>query len=109
MHVKCVCVCICVSRMDQPLSDACHEDIDKVCNLQYRSATVEYPPSHVLHCLYTSYLNPAAKVCINKNTVFDAYVYCHIHVYITVGSYLRNSCNMGSRDLPDMYARGPQG
>ena len=60
-------MCVLMYRMDQPLREACHDDIDKVCNLNYRSATVEYPPSHMLHCLYTSYLNPATKVCTNKN------------------------------------------
>ena len=32
----------------------------------------------------------------------------YICTYIVKSQYTSNSCNMGARDLPDMYARGPQ-
>ena len=31
-----------------------------------------------------------------------------VYVYMYVCMYVCNSCNMGTRDLPDMYARSPR-
>ena len=62
-------MCLCILhvyyvRMDQPLRDACRDDVNKVCSLNYKQSSMEYPPAHVIHCLYTSYLTPATKVCV---------------------------------------------
>lgn len=80
-------------RMDEPLREACHDDIDKVCNLNYRSATVEYPPSHMLHCLYTSYLNPATKDSISSQCVKEVKRIMVIRsTSIDLNPYIDNAC-----------------
>ena len=35
----------------------------------------------------------------------DIYIYIYIYIYIS----LCISCNMGKRNLPDMYAQNPEG
>ena len=54
-------------------------------------------------CMMIIYSNILTTV--SKSLTFSYQLFCRMVEYAECTS---NSCNMGARDLPDMYAQGPQ-
>ncbi|XP_065915712.1 Golgi apparatus protein 1-like [Dysidea avara] len=80
-------------RMDQPLRDACQYEANEFCSLNYKQSSMEYPPARVLHCLYTSYLNPATKDEISLQCVHEVQRVMLIRSSsVDLNPYIEKSC-----------------